>query len=44
MKKNVLGLAFQDDIGDKSVFIFNALSEEEKAALIAKLEEDKNLN
>lgn len=28
----------QDDIGDKSVFMFNALPEEEKAALIQKLE------
>ncbi|KAL3835752.1 hypothetical protein ACJIZ3_010488 [Penstemon smallii] len=29
----------KDDIGDKSVFIFNALPQEEKAALIEKLEE-----
>lgn len=28
----------QDDIGDKSVFMFNALPEEEKKALIQKLE------
>ncbi|KAK6139127.1 hypothetical protein DH2020_027129 [Rehmannia glutinosa] len=37
----------KDDIGDKSVFIFNALSEEEKAALIEKLEQQnypQNLN
>lgn len=31
----------QDDIGDKSVFIFNALPEEEKAALIDKLDLQK---
>ncbi|KAL3655906.1 hypothetical protein CASFOL_000302 [Castilleja foliolosa] len=37
----------KDDIGDKSVFIFNALSEEEKTALIEKLEQQnypQNLN
>ncbi|GFP83060.1 hypothetical protein PHJA_000449200 [Phtheirospermum japonicum] len=37
----------KDDIGDKSVFIFNALSEEEKATLIEKLEQQnypQNLN
>ncbi|GFP89287.1 hypothetical protein PHJA_001072400 [Phtheirospermum japonicum] len=37
----------KDDIGDKSVFIFNTLSEEEKAALIKKLEQQncpQNLN
>ncbi|KAL0335894.1 UNVERIFIED_CONTAM: hypothetical protein Sradi_4801300 [Sesamum radiatum] len=37
----------KDDIGDKSVFIFNALSQEEKAALVEKLEEQnysQNLN
>ncbi|KAG8365790.1 hypothetical protein BUALT_Bualt17G0008400 [Buddleja alternifolia] len=33
----------KDDIGDKSVFIFNALPQEEKEALIEKLEE-RNLN
>lgn len=32
----------QDDIGDKSVFMFNALPEEEKQALIEKLELQKN--
>lgn len=32
----------QDDIGDKSVFIFNALPQEEKAALIERLEEQNN--
>jgi hypothetical protein len=31
----------QDDIGDKSVFMFNALPEEEKNALIQKLERQK---
>ncbi|XP_071705015.1 uncharacterized protein [Rutidosis leptorrhynchoides] len=31
----------QDDIGDKSVFTFNALSEDEKAVLIQKLEQQK---
>ncbi|KAJ9549447.1 hypothetical protein OSB04_021990 [Centaurea solstitialis] len=31
----------KDDIGDKSVFIFKALPEEEKAALIQKLEQQK---
>lgn len=31
-------ICFQDDIGDKSVFMFNALGEDEKKALIAKLE------
>lgn len=37
----------QDDIGDKSVFIFQALPDEEKAALIEKLEQQdypQNLN
>jgi hypothetical protein len=28
----------KDDIGDKSVFMFNALPEEEKKALLQKLE------
>ncbi|XXG54945.1 hypothetical protein AAC387_Pa03g2707 [Persea americana] len=32
----------KDDIGDKSVFIFNALPEEEKKALIQKLEQQVN--
>ncbi|XP_051121945.1 uncharacterized protein LOC127245238 [Andrographis paniculata] len=32
----------KDDIGDKSVFIFNALPQEEKAALIAKLDKEKS--
>ncbi|XP_047330708.1 uncharacterized protein LOC124934251 [Impatiens glandulifera] len=31
----------KDDIGDKSVFIFNALGEDEKKALIMKLEQQK---
>jgi hypothetical protein len=31
-------LAMKDDIGDKSVFMFNALPEEEKKALLQKLE------
>lgn len=31
----------KDDIGDKSVFMFNALSEDEKKALIKKLEQTK---
>ncbi|KAA8529979.1 hypothetical protein F0562_034417 [Nyssa sinensis] len=31
----------KDDIGDKSVFMFNALAEEEKKALIEKLEQQK---
>lgn len=31
----------KDDIGDKSVFIFNALPEEEKTALVQKLEQQK---
>ncbi|KAF8408511.1 hypothetical protein HHK36_007667 [Tetracentron sinense] len=37
----------KDDIGDKSVFIFNALSEKEKTTLLEKLEQQKfsqNLN
>ncbi|XP_077212112.1 integral membrane family protein [Tasmannia lanceolata] len=36
----------KDDIGDKSVFMFNALSEEEKQALVQKLEQEfgQNLN
>jgi hypothetical protein len=33
----VLFLTIKDDIGDKSVFMFNALPEEEKNALIQKL-------
>ncbi|CAO2829653.1 unnamed protein product [Amaranthus hypochondriacus] len=32
----------KDDIGDKSVFIFNALPEEKKAALLEKLEQQKS--
>lgn len=32
----------KDDIGDKSVFMFNALPEEEKKALIQKLEQQNN--
>lgn len=35
-------LFLQDDIGDKSVFIFNALPEEEKEALIRRLKEQDN--
>ncbi|CAI9275240.1 unnamed protein product [Lactuca saligna] len=31
----------KDDIGDKSVFLFDALPEEEKAALVKKLEQQK---
>ncbi|KAL2903711.1 Ribosome maturation factor RimP [Bienertia sinuspersici] len=31
----------KDDIGDKSVFMFNALPEEEKAALVQKLQQQK---
>ncbi|XP_034674631.1 uncharacterized protein LOC117905583 [Vitis riparia] len=34
----------KDDIGDKSVFMFNALAEEEKMALIEKLEQQKLKN
>jgi hypothetical protein len=34
----VLFLTIKDDIGDKSVFMFNALPEEEKNALIQELE------
>ncbi|GER31449.1 F3H9.20 protein [Striga asiatica] len=34
----------KDDIGDKSVFIFNAMSEEEKAALLEKLEQNYSQN
>lgn len=34
-----LSSAFKDDIGDKSVFMFNALPEEEKKALFNKLEQ-----
>ncbi|TQD77961.1 hypothetical protein C1H46_036494 [Malus baccata] len=37
-----LGLSlFLDDIGDKSVFTFNSLPEDEKTALIQKLEQQK---
>ena len=32
---------FQDDIGDKSIFMFNSLSEYEKNALIQKIEQQK---
>ncbi|KAJ8759387.1 hypothetical protein K2173_006907 [Erythroxylum novogranatense] len=31
----------KDDIGDKSIFMFNALSEDEKSALLEKLEQQK---
>lgn len=34
----------KDDIGDKSVFIFNDLPEEEKANLIQRLEQQKSLD
>jgi hypothetical protein len=34
-------LTNQDDVGDKSVFMFNALPEEEKKAWIQKLERQK---
>ncbi len=34
----------KDDIGDKSVFIFNALPDEEKKALIEKLQQEKLKN
>lgn len=32
----------KDDIGDKSVFVFNSLTEEEKKALINELEQQRN--
>lgn len=32
---------FKDDIGDKSIFMFNSLPEDEKNALIEKLEQQK---
>lgn len=32
---------FKDDIGDKSVFTFNSLPEDEKQAVIEKLEQEK---
>lgn len=32
------GLPLKDDIGDKSVFIFNSLPEEEKKLVVEKLE------
>uniref|UniRef100_A0A6V7QYF8 Uncharacterized protein n=1 Tax=Ananas comosus var. bracteatus TaxID=296719 RepID=A0A6V7QYF8_ANACO len=32
----------KDDVGDKSIFVFNALPEEEKKALLQKLEEQSN--
>lgn len=31
----------KDDIGDKSVFVFNSLRDDEKTALIKKLEQQK---
>ncbi|KAK7310231.1 hypothetical protein RJT34_07617 [Clitoria ternatea] len=34
----------KDDIGDKSVFMFNSLHDDEKEALIAKLEQQKSQN
>lgn len=37
----LLSFFFQDDIGDKSVFMFNSLSENEKKALIEQLEQQK---
>lgn len=33
---------FKDDIGDKSVFMFMALPEDEKKAVVAKLEQEKS--
>ena len=33
--------SYQDDIGDKSVFMFNSLPEDEKKTLIEKLEQQK---
>lgn len=32
---------FKDDIGDKSVFMFNSLPDDEKKALIENLEQQK---
>lgn len=32
----------QDDIGDKSVFIFNALPEESKQALLTRLQDQQS--
>ena len=34
-------LAFKDDIGDKSVFMFNSLLEDEKKELLDKLEQQQ---
>lgn len=33
----------KDDIGDKSVFMFMALPEDEKKAVVAKLEQDNSV-
>lgn len=38
---NAFSISFKDDIGDKSVFTFNSLSEDEKKALVEKLEQQK---
>lgn len=38
---DILLFNFKDDIGDKSVFMFKALAEDEKKALIEKLEQQK---
>lgn len=37
----ILFLTCQDDIGDKSVFMFKALPEDQKKALAEKLEQQK---
>ncbi|KAH7421235.1 hypothetical protein KP509_13G047300 [Ceratopteris richardii] len=34
----------KDDLGDKSIFMFNALSEEEKQRVLEKLEANRMLN
>lgn len=39
---NAFAFILQDDIGDKSVFMFNAMSEEEKAVLLEKLEKQNS--
>ena len=36
-------LNWQDDLGDKSIFMFNALPEEEKDSLLRRLQEERSI-
>ncbi|KAG5005592.1 hypothetical protein JHK86_029731 [Glycine max] len=40
----MLNIKFKDDIGDKSVFMFNSLPAHQRKALLDKLQQQKNQN